>query len=216
MLYSLRSYARLRSIRRAFLLIELDAPFAAEQTRLVNVTRELFGSRLSLLRFKRNVGPSSSAPPLHASFLCLPLLRLSLLRLTLSLFSFCLPRVPLLHGHQGCVLTPSHLSRGAQTRQEEWREILPLIASSNEPSDGEHLVWLMQSDDHPFVDVDEEVWDAGLTALCAHSAFFKSIYPSHWPDALQLAQKFQDPLPFGRAFIGAKLTQTDAVQVSVW
>ena len=95
----------------------------------------------------------------------------------------------------------------------EIERVLPHVVSPNEPTDDEHLVWLMQNDDHPFVDADEEVWRAGLAAMCSHRAAFKSMYPTHWADALQLALKFQQPRRFGPAYVGSKLTQTDAVQV---
>jgi hypothetical protein len=53
----------------------------------------------------------------------------------------------------------------------------------------------------------------GIHQLCWDSSVFKTIYPSHWGEVLHLVGKFRPPRPIGHAYVGSKLTQTDAVQI---
>ena len=151
LLESLRSYARLSVIRRAFLLIELDDTTidAGVRQRVRRLAMQLFGERLMMLRWRRLLS------------------------------------------------------------QAEWRVLLPRVVL---PGDNEHLVWFLQSEDHVFVDAGEAVLRAGLSQMCSDRAAMKSLYTSHWPDALLLAHKFQWPQRRGD-YIRARLTLTDSVQI---
>mgnify|MGYP007078107477 CR=1 FL=1 len=53
----------------------------------------------------------------------------------------------------------------------------------------------------------------GIHQLCRDSSVFKTIYPSHWGEVLRLIGKFRPPRPFGHAYVGSKLTQTDSMQI---
>ena len=104
------------------------------------------------------------------------------------------------------------------TTQREWRhELSHTISITNGAVGSEQgdsrLVWFMQNDDHPFIDVNTDVLCEGLARMRADkSSRFKSLYPSHWASALSLAGKVQQPEVHG-SYLVSRLTMLDSVQI---
>ena len=102
------------------------------------------------------------------------------------------------------------------TLQREWRdELAKTISPATRGAvgdQGERLVWFLQNDDHPFVDVDTDVLCEGLGRMRGDGARFKSLYMSHWASALALSGKVQPPQRKG-SYLVSRLTMLDSVQV---
>lgn len=102
------------------------------------------------------------------------------------------------------------------TTQSAWREELaatiapPRGALGSDEAD--RLIWFLQSDDHIFVDLNQDVLCEGLARMRADNSRFKTLFMSHWASALNLAGKVNRPVQRG-AYIVSKLTQVDSVQV---
>jgi hypothetical protein len=96
--------------------------------------------------------------------------------------------------------------------QQEWRVAMRDIAPEGLDLRGhERLIWVMQNDDHPFIDVDHAVLWEGLALLRADKASrFKCIQPTHWSEALKLSGKFSPPTRNG-SYVGSRQTLTDGV-----
>lgn len=93
----------------------------------------------------------------------------------------------------------------------------------------QRLIWFMQNDDHPFIDQDVSVLQEGLALLragsstknapsapsssCSGDDRFRTIQPTHWPEALQLSGKFGGATRVGSSYIRSEQTLTDAVQI---
>ena len=93
--------------------------------------------------------------------------------------------------------------------QESWRPFMDSIGSGIHPG---RLVFFLQNDDHVFIDVDTSVLCRGLTLLHSEPSRFKSLYMSHWPEALRLSGKVSPPRRV-ESLVRTELTMLDAVQV---
>lgn len=113
-------------------------------------------------------------------------------------------KVRKLFGQRLITIEPDRISD-----QAKWREVLPLVSD-----DDEHLVWFLQNDDHVFTGFDQSVLDEGLSHLCADKSHFRTLYPTHWGEALRLAGKVHAPQRIGDSYVMSRLTQTDSVQIS--
>ena len=113
------------------------------------------------------------------------------------------------------------------TMQPQWRSLMRTMSSvdrrRSSPSSREEattglsdglapLVWFLQNDDHPFIDVDASVLCDGLSAMHEDPAPFKSLWPSHWSFALATAARFE-PIRQGAGYVRSELTMLDALQV---
>ena len=102
--------------------------------------------------------------------------------------------------------------------QREWREVMTSLIGDDDQR-GQRLVWLMQNDDHPFIDIDSRVLLEGLRLLRAPSDSaaaatpYRTLQPTHWPEALQLSGKFGGATRTGSSYVASQQTLTDAVQV---
>ena len=91
------------------------------------------------------------------------------------------------------------------------RALLPLDVNAD---DG--LILFLQNDDHIFIDIDSRVFCDSLAIVRDSPARFKSLYMSHWPEALRMIGKTHktDGLPrrIGPVVAG-NVTMLDAVQL---
>lgn len=93
--------------------------------------------------------------------------------------------------------------------QPLWRQFMSSIGSGNHSG---RLVFFLQNDDHVFVDVDTSVLCRGLTLLHSEPSRYKSLYMSHWPEALRLSGKVSPPERI-ECLVRTNLTMLDSVQV---
>lgn len=93
--------------------------------------------------------------------------------------------------------------------QESWRPFMNSIGSGNHTG---RLVFFLQNDDHVFIDIDTSVLCRGLTLLHSEPSRFKSLYMSHWPEAVRLSGKVSPPRRV-ESLVRTELTMLDAVQV---
>ena len=93
--------------------------------------------------------------------------------------------------------------------QQSWRSFMLSIGSGIHSG---RLVFFLQNDDHVFIDVDTSVLCHGLMLLHSEPSKFKSLYMSHWPEALRLSGKVSPPQRI-ESFVRTNLTMLDAVQV---
>ena len=104
------------------------------------------------------------------------------------------------------------------TTQHEWRhELAHTISPETRGEVGEQgdtrLVWFMQNDDHPFIDVNTDVLCEGLARMrMDRTSRFKSLYTSHWASALALSGKVHRPRRDG-SYLVSRLTMLDSVQI---
>ena len=117
--YTITTYSKLESLRRAFLFVELDPAYHSKKEAVRTRLRDLLGDKLVVLRFFR---------------------------------------------------------LAAQT---QWQEVFKQHFNGY---GNESLIWFLQNDDHPFIDVDESVWKEGLRQMLEDSSHYKALYPSHWPE----------------------------------
>jgi len=117
-----------------------------------------------------------------------------------------------LFGERLVVFEPRRL-----TTQDEWRQALahrisPATGGAVGEQGDSRLVWLLQNDDHPFVDVNTDVLCEGLARMRADPSRFKSLYMSHWSMAINLAGRVNPPQRQG-SYVVSTLTMLDSVQV---
>ena len=112
--------------------------------------------------------------------------------------------------------------------QREWREVMTSLIGDDDQH-GQRLIWLMQNDDHPFIDVDSRVLLEGLrllraptsaitsasatTSAAAATTLYRTLQPTHWPESLQLSGKFGGAMRAGASYVFSQQTLTDAVQI---
>ena len=101
------------------------------------------------------------------------------------------------------------------TTQDQWRHELKHIIAPTEEGDS-RPVWLLMNDDHPFIDIDSSVLREGLLLLREEPRPFKSLYVTHWPEALRMVGKLQAPQRRGRAWVAGNTTMLDSVQLLNW
>ena len=94
------------------------------------------------------------------------------------------------------------------TSQTQWREI---FKKHFVDYDDDEVLWFMQNDDHPFVDVDEAVWKEGLERMRSDTSQYKTMYPSHWPEILKLSGKMGERIEVCGAYARTTMTLLDAV-----
>lgn len=148
--WTLATYSKLRSLRRAVLCVELSDEYRGKKENLETYIRTLFGTRLQSLSWTRAV------------------------------------------------------------EQDEWRSLIFQVGGRDGDSD-DIIVWFMQNDDHPFIDFNEDVLEEGLARLSDDNSTFRALYPSHWPEILNLAGKYATPLLCG-SFIKVNVTILDGLQ----
>ena len=148
--WSIRSYANLTSLRRAFLFVELDKDYAAEKPQVEAFLRALLGERLALLEFSR------------------------------------------------------------VSSKSKWQDV---FSKHFQDYDDEDIIWFLQNDDHPWVDMDESVWKEGLRRMKDDPSQYKSLYPSHWPEVMKLSGKIGERVEVCGSYIRTTMTLLDAVQV---
>ena len=102
-----------------------------------------------------------------------------------------------------------HLQFTRILTQPSWRQFMSSIGSGNHSG---RLVFFLQNDDHVFVDVDTSVLCRGLTLLHSEPSRYKSLYMSHWPEALRLSGKVSPPERI-ECLVRTNLTMLDSVQV---
>ena len=90
--------------------------------------------------------------------------------------------------------------------QADWVPVIERITSLQE------VVWFMQNDDHPFIDINTELIKEGELLLRSQVDQMASVYLSHWPEVLRLSGKNQVPFKAGN-FIGFKATLLDSIQI---
>jgi hypothetical protein len=100
--------------------------------------------------------------------------------------------------------------------QAAWRTEITGTISRGEASswDDRRVVWLLQNDDHPFVDVDQRLLREGVRLLRNDTrARFRTLHPSHWGECLKLSGKFETPEVLGGMYVRSRQTLLDAVQL---
>ena len=102
-----------------------------------------------------------------------------------------------------------HLEFTRILTQARWKWLMSSIGSDNHSG---RLVFFLQNDDHIFIDVDTSLLCQGLMLLHSEPSKFKTLYMSHWPEALRLTGKVSPPQRIG-GFVRTNLTMVDAVQV---
>ena len=102
--------------------------------------------------------------------------------------------------------------------QADWQEAVASIiappGTSDDKDEDQRLVWFLQNDDHPFIDVDQHVLREGLALLRADTSRFRTLLPTHWTEGLKLSGKFEEPRRVG-SYIVSRQTLTDAVLIMV-
>lgn len=94
--------------------------------------------------------------------------------------------------------------------KSRWQDIL---STHFQDYDDEDLIWFMQNDDHPWVDMDESVWKEGLRRIKNDPSTYKSLYPSHWPEIMKLSGKIGERIEVCGSYIRTTMTLLDAVQL---
>lgn len=102
-----------------------------------------------------------------------------------------------------------HLEFTRILTQAKWKWLMSSIGSDNHSG---RLVFFLQNDDHVFIDADTSLLCRGLKLLHSETSKFKTLYMSHWPEALRLTGKVSPPQRIG-GFVRTNLTMVDAVQV---
>ncbi|EOD04921.1 hypothetical protein EMIHUDRAFT_250373, partial [Emiliania huxleyi CCMP1516] len=102
-----------------------------------------------------------------------------------------------------------HLEFTRILTQAKWKWLMSSIGSDKHSG---RLVFFLQNDDHVFIDVDTSLLCQGLMLLHSEPSKFKTLYMSHWPEALRLTGKVSPPQRIG-GFVRTNLTMLDAVQV---
>jgi hypothetical protein len=90
--------------------------------------------------------------------------------------------------------------------QDDWKPIIKKILKTND------LVWFTQNDDHPFVDINDDLIKEGQLILERQKNSLASVYLSHWPEILKLSGKNMVPLRTGN-YISFNATLFDAIQI---
>lgn len=108
------------------------------------------------------------------------------------------------------------------TNQSEWRTVMQKIVAppntdlGNADADSHRLIWFLQNDDHPFIDIDNNVFCEGIGLLRKSGARFKSLYPSSFGGALRLTGlkgEGPQPLRVGKGYVTNNITTLDGIQI---
>lgn len=101
------------------------------------------------------------------------------------------------------------LSWSRVTQQEDWKSLIFEVGQRDGSTD-DKLVWFIQNDDHPFIDFNQDILEEGLERLRAEGSKFRALYPSHWPEILNLAGKYSTPVMCG-SFVKVNVTILDGL-----
>jgi hypothetical protein len=99
-------------------------------------------------------------------------------------------------------------------RQEWQHEWTPLISNLYEKYGKDELVWFLQNDDHPFIDIDTGVVEEGIEIMKNDTeSRFKTLYFSHWPEIVLQSGKLGNQERVGKSYIKCKGTLVDSIQI---
>ena len=108
------------------------------------------------------------------------------------------------------------LQRRRLVNQPAWRHAWHtwIAPPSIDPADdASRLIFFTNNDDHPFVDFNQDVLREGLARLRADTQHrFKTLFMSHWPEALHLVGKVERPKLHG-SYVSASITQVESLQI---
>jgi hypothetical protein len=91
--------------------------------------------------------------------------------------------------------------------QSDWRPIIDDLASTD------RMVWFFQNHDHFFVDKDPSVLHEGIRLVSSDPYPFRSIYLSHWPEALRVSGKLHNEVFLPPHYVMFTATIADSVQI---
>jgi hypothetical protein len=79
---------------------------------------------------------------------------------------------------------------------------------------GDRLVWFTQNDDHVYLNTDREYISKGLEIMRKDYSLFKSMYVSHWPEALLVSGKFtSSDVHMEGDYVKTRTTILDSIQI---
>jgi hypothetical protein len=102
-----------------------------------------------------------------------------------------------------------HIVLDRYTSQDKWIPFFNKLMEKHGPNEN---VWLLQSDDHPFIDYNTNLLLEGLELLKNDKNKYRSLMFSHWPESMKSPGKTQNPTRVNN-YIKVNITSVDAMQI---
>jgi hypothetical protein len=97
------------------------------------------------------------------------------------------------------------------TRKVCQQDLAPLLYSLCD--NGDRLILFTSNDDHVFIDYDVSIFSDGLRLAREDRSIFKTIYYSHWPEAVGLSAKRPPGGELIESYVRSSQTLADSVQI---